>query len=488
MGPLEELKKTLAEIDAGIKEMREGRTSDSARVTTLEEMTKDLTQKLKETQVATRVEHGYFDREGGWVRTDEAQGPMRKAVMSGKAKGFEVKELWDSKSVDEEITEWQAQGDCYVIAAYARAHQGNMPYKEAWASLGGQIKSFSNWRSETDSLRKALDTATAGSGLEFIPTEFSRDLIDRVTLGLRVAALHRRIVIPRSPFQLSARVAALPRGFKVTERTTDSILTEANKLPASTPGTRKVTWTAKGVGGLTIFSTEFEEDSIIPAATFARDELVQGIQNAQEIAVINGIDDVAANSLDNDIVVAADETKAELIWDGYRVIAQKPSTNTTLDMAGVPTISKIRELRSKMGRYGANPSALAYAVSVSVMLKHIINFPEVLTLDKLGPSATILNGQLAQLDGSPIIVSDFQRDDVSATGFNTSGGPNDKSTILIVYRPGIVFGDVRGLRVETLRWPITEQVLVIGKLRSDFEELYDPTTETIVAMGINITP
>ena len=345
-------------------------------------------------------------------------------------------------------------------------------------------KLYETFNNETEPLRRALSTGGTGTGLEFVPTEFTMDLVDRVNLGLKVAALHRRVTVPRSPYVFPAKVAANPMGFKVAERTTDNLLTQANQLPALTPGTRNVTLTAVGIGGLVIFSTEEEEDSIIPILPFARDELVLAMQNAMETSVLNG--DNAATHSDNDVATGAGvATDPRTAWDGYRVMSIAPSTDTTLDMATF-SVANFRALRTKMGKYGVNPANLAITTSPKTYLGKFLEIDEVSTVDLMGPNAVILTGQLGALDGIPIVVSEFSRDDVSSTGFNTIGGPNTKSVFNIIYRNGIIWGDVRELRVIDFAWPLSDQVVVMVKGRMSFTALYDVSTETIVSSGINI--
>lgn len=474
---MDELKRTLAEIKAKLETVK----SEGEKLAVLETAVSNLKAQV-EAMPKIAPERLIF-RDGQFV-PDSETGPYIKAVMAGRAKGWSLQDLWVNRPGDETIKDWQNKGSELYLASMAWSFAKQVPFKEAYGALV-QSKGYKDWKWETEQLAKALSTGGSATGSEFVPTEFARDLIERVILGLRVAALHRRITIPRSPFELPAMVTSLPKGFKVSERTSDNLFTEANKIRALTPGTRRVTWTAQGVGGLSIFSTEFDEDSIVPAAEFAQMELVAAIQNAQETAVINGSED--ATHPDNDVHTDAITSELpERLWDGYRQHAVRPGTDITLDMGGAVTVAKVRQLRSLMGRYGANPSNLAYVTSIKTLLMSLMSLPEVLTLDKLGPNATVLTGQLASFDGSPVVVSDFARDNVSATGFNTSGGPNDKSTIEIVYRPGLVFGDVRGLRVEQLRWSLTEQIVVVGKMRTQLQDIFPSTTEGICAMGINI--
>jgi HK97 family phage major capsid protein len=281
-----------------------------------------------------------------------------------------------------------------------------------------------------------------------------------------------------------AKVTANPMGFRVSERTTDNVLTEANRLPALTPGTRNVTFNAVGIGGLVIFSTEEEEDSIIPILPFARDELVMAMQNAMETSVLNG-DDAGIHS-DYDIANGANvATDPRTAWDGYRIMAVAPSTDTSSDLSTF-NLDNLRGLRAKMGKYGVNPADLAWVTSPKTYLGKFLLLDEVSTVDLFGPMAIVLSGQLGALDGIPIVVSEFSRDDVSATGFNTSGGPNTKSVATLVNKSTMVWGDVREMRVLDMAWPLTDQVVVMVKGRMAFKSLYDVTTEPVVGMAYNI--
>ena len=114
-----------------------------------------------------------------------------------------------------------------------------------------------------------MDTLTASEGLEWIPTEFSGQLYDIVTISLKVAALFPSITIPTPVFKLPVATTD-DIAFLVPENITDAFLNDANKMPTITPGTGNVTLTAKKLGALTVFSEEVNEDSIIAIVPFLR--------------------------------------------------------------------------------------------------------------------------------------------------------------------------------------------------------------------------
>ncbi|MGB9881177.1 MAG: phage major capsid protein, partial [Methanomassiliicoccales archaeon] len=67
-----------------------------------------------------------------------------------------------------------------------------------------QSKLYKELQEPVSELRKAMTTASSGAGAEWIPTGFSADLIGRVELALKVAALHPRVKMPTDPFKIPA--------------------------------------------------------------------------------------------------------------------------------------------------------------------------------------------------------------------------------------------------------------------------------------------
>ena len=59
----------------------------------------------------------------------------------------------------------------------------------------------------------------------------------------------------------------------------------------------------------------------------------------------------------------------------------------------------------KMGKYAADPSQLVIVTDVGTYLSGFLGLTNVVTVDKFGPSAVVLTGQLAAYRGVPIIVS-----------------------------------------------------------------------------------
>ena len=338
-----------------------------------------------------------------------------------------------------------------------------------------KTKGWADWKDHYTQLSKALDSATSAEGLEFIPTGFSRDLIDRVRIAAAVGQLFPEINMPTDPFKLPARAFARQNAVKLSESTADA----ASKATAKTPGTRQVTLDAQKLGVRVLWSLELDEDSIIAMAPFLRDEIIEGLAYGLETAYLNG--DNSGTHMDNDTNGGSADL-AEKTWAGLRKHAQANSLTT--DLATFST-ANLRVLRGSLGKYGADPRDLAWIVSVKGLIK-MLGLAEVITVEKYGPLATIVTGQLASLDGIPVVVSEHMRDDVAATGVNTVGGPNTLSNLVLANRRAWIRGVRRAPTIKTKEDIETDQLIAVVTWRGDFQRVLG-TAETHTVQGRNFS-
>ena len=105
-------------------------------------------------------------------------------------------------------------------------------------------------------------------------------------------------------------------------------------------------------------------------------------------------------------------------FKGLRRISVDRSSTT--DMGSTQTTAGILTLVSSMGEIGA--ARVALVTSPEVYLKKLLALAEVITVDKMGPMATVLTGQLANFAGHPLIVTRWVGADLAATGLYTATG------------------------------------------------------------------
>ncbi len=133
------------------------------------------------------------------------------------------------------------------------------------------------------------------------------------------------------------------------------------------------------------------------------------------------------------------------------------------------------------GKYGINPNDLALICDGATFLK-MCQLSEVLTLDKMGPMATVLTGQLASLSGFPVIPSEDYGLTVAAGHVHYS--TNTLGQFIIVNRKGIKIGWRRRPRIIVDRaGPFAEASGIMATCRFDIGFF----GTGMVGMGFNVT-
>ncbi len=350
---------------------------------------------------------------------------------------------------------------------------------QAILSQGGRtdydVRNSQYYRQEYSPLVRAMDTQTTAEGTEWVPTMMSNELVRRVSLQLRVANLFRLIQQPTPTFELPAMGVSRRRTGSHAEQTAD---TGQTKFKVITPGTRKITMVAVKIAARILVSKEAEEDAIVAILPWIRDEIVDYLAADWEDAIING--DKDGSHIDSDTTDADDPRK---LINGLRVLTQAAQKTDAGNDA--LTVADLRANRRKMGKYGVDPGRLAHILAIGNYVD-LLSDPSVITIDKLGPNATIRSGQLATVDGAPVIVSEFVRQDLNATGVHDAS-VMDRSTAITVHTGGFIQGERRGVTVRFNEYIYDEsdQDLVTASMRRSFTPLYPVATEGIVAQAYN---
>ncbi len=315
-------------------------------------------------------------------------------------------------------------------------------------------------------LRKALDSTNAAP---WIPNNFSPQLTEKIRLALKVAALHIENNMTSQPWTRPLE-GVDATGFLVPQTTSDDLNDNASKAIASALTIQNVVFNAKKIGVRASFNEEVKEDSIIDIANYFEGKVASAMANAFENATLNGSTETVHPDFDteNDGNTAFLNERA---WDGYRERIADAGTFIDGGGAGNLTEDDIRLARLQMGKYGVNVSDLTIVVSPRGWFRMMqrTEFPSIITLDKYGTDAIILTGELARFDGIPIIQSEFVREDVSSTGFNTTGGPNDLTTLTIVNRIALEYGVRRDVKLNVQFWAASDKTEVIAFARRDFQ-------------------
>lgn len=373
---------------------------------------------------------------------------------------FETKlRIPSAKSQDEDMRELFELQDTVQILSFMKRRDQNFRVEDtqAWKRMQELYQ------------RKAYEgySGGSGSGAAWIPTGYSPDLIMKFELERMIASKFEIVNMPNDPFRIPRQTS---RG-KIYKKSRGVAVTK------SKAGDDYVDLSTTTLAGYQSVAYEMEEDSIIAMVPFIRSDLAMDMADGEENLILNG--DTTATHQDADVT---DDDDALTSWKGLRKLSKDGSD--TYDFGGnAPTLLSLRAMRSQMGKYGINPRRLLYIVS-PVGLVHLLNVDEVQTLDKYGPAATVITGEIGRIDGVPILVSGYIREDLNASG-DFDGTTKTFTGIQLVNPSGFVIGRRRAPLMESFHDVIAGSDELVVSMREDFQKRY-PTTEALSMWGHNI--
>ena len=459
---LQRLSEAVAALREASAQVR-GAAESREKMDRIETEIADITAQLGESTQGRRGQFSTEDAEEKIFDPDERHYQGRSADGDNRAITT-VQRLHKQRSRDPEIVASQEALDDLYILSWAMSSGGSQ--NRAAAADSEYARDVMD---RLPMVRRAVQTGSNVSGA-WIPSDFSANLQERVRLALRVAAQHERIAMPTETYKLPIE-GADATSYLVPEVTgNNDFPDDSTKFVTSgldDPELGNLTLQAKKLGSRIIFSAEAEEDMIIPLLPYLRGKLARSMANAQEDTVLNG--DTAGSHMDADITSAKDRRKA---WDGYRKHAVT-ATKVAVAQSSTLDVQDLRNLRTAMGKYGINPADVSivtgpkgYAKMLS--LRDGANPSPVLTLEKYGPQAVIFTGELARIDGMPIIVSEYVREDLDSNGVFVGSPTNTKTILFMVNRSAFIFGDYRAPSIRSKDIIETDQTVMVTLQRLTF--------------------
>lgn len=308
----------------------------------------------------------------------------------------ERKKLREAMTIDR-VMEWE---DLQQQRMATRNRDGR--FSDAVRRWG---EGLATWRNEAIAeYRKAMDSTTAGSGDELVPTFEAAELWMDVNLDTIVLPLLRQRAMPTNPFDIPIQLGDVnwyPGTENVQVTTTD--LT-----------TQKVTLTAYILRAGVPFSDELEEDAII---AFVPDLRASLVRNASEVIddVLLNADTTVTNGINSDGATISKSTAGKGHWllgfDGLIHLALVDnSSNQSIDKAAAIDADIFNRLLSKMGKY-ALPRARGDVVFISDVPTSVraLSITEFETVDVAGARATLSTGELMNVYGKPYVATDEMR-------------------------------------------------------------------------------
>jgi len=303
-------------------------------------------------------------------------------------------------------------------------------------------------------------TGTAGTaqGEEWTPTGYSIQMVDVARLAPKVFASLPVVMIPRGVTKWRVPVKTSRSAWAIhTEQATVSAAVHTASV--SNPGTGYIELDPVTHRGETGFSAEMEQDSVLETFGMHRTELVASAAETMDTCALNG-QSTALGTLDagNGPAAANGYGAVGLRWWGI-----VNEANTVAGGGANVTAALLLANRQALGKFGVVPTDLGHYLD-PVNYIALLGSDEVETIDKLGPAATIITGQVGMVHGAPIFVSSEMPTNLAVGG--TAFTPGTTTCALTVNRTRWRAGIKQSVQVETYRQPGLNSYRMYGFIRT----------------------
>lgn len=197
---------------------------------------------------------------------------------------------------------------------------------------------------------------------------------------------------------------------------------------------------------------EEDEDSIIPILPLVRDAMARRMAKTLDKAMLLG-DGTGAGSTSGQIAALVKGLAS------YDTVVN--AFGGTLDISNGDkfTVAKAMAARKALGAWGLNPSELVLFVSTQAYYE-LLEDTNFLTVDKAGPSATILTGQVGSVGNTPVVVS---------ASFNAAAA--GEAAAVIVNPMNFLGGTHRGMRVDSDDIVAEQRSILVASMRIGMTQL-----------------
>jgi HK97 family phage major capsid protein len=315
-------------------------------------------------------------------------------------------------------------------------------------------------KAEIEAYAKAMDSAETGFGLQLMGAQYAADLWEAARPLSRVFSLV-------DTFEMTAPTAYLPVEVDIPEMlfVGESSGATAFTTPYATSktGSQRVQVDAKKFVIHQVWSGELEEDSIIPFLPFLRRQAALAIAHYSDSLILNGdTTNAATGNINLDDADPADTKHAGIV----------DNTANSLALGGAVSYAALRAQLLRMidttrfvdWGHPVNAEDVVYITNPQTA-ELIAQLDEVLTVDKYGPGATILTGELARIGRNPLISSMAMPLTEADGKVSTTAANNTRGQVVCANMRGLKAGWRRRVKVETERLIGSDQSRIVYSLR-----------------------
>lgn len=263
----------------------------------------------------------------------------------------------------------------------------------------------------------------------------------------------RRELVIEPMFRQMSMSSAVVRLPKIPEQdyasfiAVDDLKTTDSTAPVNN-GNRptEVILTAHKLSAKDLIGNEETEDTILTILPIIRDNLVRRMARSSDRSLLRGVGATAADPIKGLVQYAIDASKTDTLSIGANVKV---------------TALGLQKLRRKIGVFGIRPSDVVYVVSTEAYYD-LLEDPDMRKFFDVGSAdrATMLAGQVANVNGSRIVVSD-------EFGTKAAGNP----CAIVVNMRNYVLGNLRTLTVKSEEKIEEDANLIVATRRFGMAEM-----------------
>lgn len=328
----------------------------------------------------------------------------------------------------------------------------------------------------------------SGEGGEFIGDVFVPDLAMEMRLPVTAAGLFRRTMTGSGGTTTNPFLTTGVQPFIYGVPSSGDL--DPAEIEKSVPVTASRTHSPTTMAVSIPVNRDAEEDSFIEWGAFGRSLVLEALRDGEEDALING--DTAATHQDTGLATWAgpnsrwsttgstnDHRKA---WIGLR--ARAFDVSATADKNAAQAYTDYMLWRAQLASAHKQLDGLVYILNLDNVIAKLLTDTSILTVDKYGPAATLLSGEVARIGGIPVVISEYMTGDLATSGLYTGSGSTTGG--LLVNRNRFEWVERRGARVEVEARPTKHTNYFVASIRETFRTVDGSSTKNLF-YGYNLS-
>jgi len=312
-------------------------------------------------------------------------------------------------------------------------------------------------------------------------SNFSSNIYEEMQQQLVIAPMFERIAVDAKTFRVPV----------ADEDTTDDVAQFANGTYASGIGDttnvptsgrnnqiKAVEFTPHKFMATTHIAKDEEEDTILPVIDFLRAGATRRLARSIDKSILRGTGALTGFTANSVAAISGGAGFASVIIGVVELANAVGGEALNVQTGGNSTKASpanIASARALLGKYGLQlGDQLVYLTTVEGY-NSLVAESDFRTVDKFGPNATYLTGSLGAIYGIPVVITEFL-DNVGGADYDIGA---------LIYKPGFMIAERRGMEIESEYEPRQQVTAMYMSTRFDFKAL---TTNSSAALDATKYP